>query len=242
MLCFMEPMIDHIGTVTAQEIVHALGLPPRTFEQFRRVGIIPEAVIPPSRGILARYPISTFSALAITAKLSPFTGGIYDAARIALAINPDLVTLYGSIPFGFEDMQRELVTHGLDPDKARTPAGELCPLRVTELLWLTGQLDEHKPRDADFLLVLIDGELVASGKWRGLQYLVHNVAKPLAVQPELRIRRTGETVTVQPIEVDAGEVEFASRMERADNILQINLGLAMRRALIEVIKLRGGRT
>lgn len=238
MLCFMEPQIDHTGTFTAQEMVQALGLPPRTFEQLRRVGIIPKAVIPPSRGILALYPISTFSALAITAKFSPFTGGIYDAARVAQAINPELVRLYDCVPFGFQDMQRELVTHGLDLDAARAPDGELCPYRVTELLWRAGKIDEHKPRAGDFLLVLIDSELVASGTWRGVQHLVHTVAKPLAVQPELRIQKTGDTVTIHPIEVDGGEAEFAARMDRADTVLQINLGLAMRRALIEVIKLR----
>lgn len=234
----MSEDVDHIGTFTGPEIEQALALPDRTFEMLKREGNALPQVTKPARGRLARYSFAALSRLTLARKLAPLAGGVVPAARIASAIGPELEALYGSTPYGFTDMQRDLLASKIDSAMARGPDGNFCHLRLTELLWRNGELDETAPRSGDFILVIIDSELVASSNWRGLAYALQSQNRPIPVAPILRIVKDGRAIQTEDMTGAQSEAYFCDRLDRADTILQVNVGLSLRRALVQIIKMR----
>ncbi|ATX64444.1 hypothetical protein [Roseinatronobacter bogoriensis] len=238
----MSKDVDHIGTFTGPEIEQALSLPDRTFEMLKREGNALPQVTQPARGRLARYSFAALSRLNLARKLAPLAGGVVPAARIASAIGPELEARYGSTPYGFAQMQYDLQQANICTDTARGPDGEFCHYRLAELLWRAGKLDETRPRTGDFILVIIDSDLVASGNWDGLGYALRSQKKPFPVQPMLRFTRAGRTIEIEDMEAPEKEAYFCDRVERADTILQVNVGLSLRRALVHIIKTREAST
>lgn len=234
----MSENVDHIGTFTGPEIEHALSLPDRTFEMLKREGnALPQAT-KPARGRLARYRFAALSRLNLARKLAPLAGGVVPAARLASAIGPELEARYGSTPYGFTQMQHDLQKANISDDAARGPDGEFCHFRLSELLWRAGKLDETRPRTGDFVLVMIDSDLVASGNWDSLGYALRSRKKAFPVLPVLRFNREGRAIQIEDMSAPEKEEYFCDRVERADTILQINVGLSLRRALVEIIKMR----
>ncbi|MCC5966497.1 MAG: hypothetical protein JJU24_10185 [Natronohydrobacter sp.] len=234
----MSDDVDHIGTFTGPEIEQALSLPDRTFEMLKREGNALPQVTKPARGRLARYRFPALSRLNLARKLAPLAGGVVPAARIASAIGPELEARYGSTPYGFTQMQHDALRANICLDAARGPDGEFCHYRLSELLWRAGKLDETRPRTGDFVLTIIDSDLVASGNWDGLGYALRSRKKPFPVLPMLRFNRDGRAIQIEDMAAPEKEAYFCDRLERADTILQINLGLSLRRALVEIIRMR----
>lgn len=217
--------IDLIGTFTTSEMERATGLPDRSIELLKREGLMPGQVTTPVRGRPARYAFSGLKHLSDVSALSKATDSMVTAARIITAIMSMLPRNYN----GFHSHQGDLEWKVLD-DIMRGPDGEICPYRLIETAWRRGLFDECKARPNDFLLLIVDGEFVG---WSTPTWIK---------QPNSALRYAfhGKSAGVK-IEAFEGEREdaiFAERFANAEADLRLNLSLALRRAIIAIVKAR----
>ncbi|WP_444454064.1 hypothetical protein ACTTAI_02670 [Rhodobacter capsulatus] len=232
----MSGDVDLIGTFTGPELERATGLPDRTVELLIRENLMLGRVTEPGRGRQARYSFRALSRMASIAALAPSTGGYVTAARIINEIAPALEAQYGSFPFGFSDMQRAVYAKLKTSEALRGPDREICPYRTIETAWRNGLEDERVKRPNDFVMLIIDGAFVG---W--------TVARPLATEMPRAILRfefrgkSGGFVS-ESLDTPEGDTLFAARLENAVSDHRLNIGLALRRAVVCAIKNREALT
>lgn len=227
----MADAIDIIGTFTGPELERAAGLPSRTVELLLREGLMLGRVTEAGRGRQARYSFRALSRIAAIGALAPSTGGFVIAARIVNEISPSLEAQYGSFPFGFNDMQRAVFEKLRASSVLRGSDGEICPYRTIEAAWRNGLENERVKRPNDFVLVILEGTYVG---W--------TVVQPLSgsLQPLMKFEFRGKSdgFISENMDTDDGDRQFAARLENAVSDHRINLGLALRRATVSIIKQR----
>lgn len=215
-------------------------MPLTTFDMLIKEGIVPPALSPGRRGNPARWPFSFFCQMVMTRALLPVVENAPMAARIAKGVAQGLLDQGKEfIPFGMPDLTVKLADLRKD-DQARDPEGELCPYRTIETAWRNGLLDETMSISNDYMLVMIDGELVGETHWRGLKLLMQNPKNDGTVWPVLSFTYGGRTrpSLVRPLRTEAEEAFFVERLRNAESVLQLNLSLALRRSVVQVIKMR----
>lgn len=213
-------------------------MPGSTFDFLLREEILPPPVSPGKRGRPARWPFSVLSQMTGTGALAKVVEGHVMAGRIAGGIAEGLRDQGKPfIPFGFHDLQFKLRDKAAD---ARGPDGEFCPYRTIEAAWRAGLLDETRSVSNDYLLLIIDGEMVGETNWFGLRLLMQNPKNDKTAWPVLSYRYGGKShgLTVRPMRSVADEDVFCERLQNAESIVQLNLSLALRRAVVSIIKSR----
>lgn len=187
-------------------------------------------VTEPGRGRPARYSFRALSRLSSISALAPSTGGFVLAARLVNEISPALESRYGSFPFGFVDMQYAVTERLNTSAPLRGPDEEICPYRTIEAAWRNGLEDENQKRPNDCVMVILDGAYVG---W--------TTPRPLGdPQPVLWFRHQGKAggFISESLDSEGGERRFAAHLENAVSDHRLNVGLALRRAAVSIIKMR----
>ncbi|RIA00028.1 hypothetical protein D1122_04575 [Cereibacter sphaeroides] len=236
----MSEPVDLVPLFTTTEVIGAGSMSISTLDLLVREGLTPPPVLPARRSRPARYSFAALSQVTVTRTLTKTTESPVVAARMSGAIVRALRDQGKPfIPFGFEDLQHKLASR---PDKlamARNPDGEFCPYRTIEAAWRTGLLDEQEPARCDYMLVIVDGELIGEA-YRGLSLLMQNPKSDTGVWPVLSYRYGGKSkgLEVRELRSEADEAMFCERVRRAETLVQINLSLALRRTVVEIIRTR----
>lgn len=241
---YMERAVDIIATFTGPELSKAGNMPGTTFDFLIRDGIVPPPVSPGKRGSPARWPFSVFSRIVMTRAMTRVVEGHVMAARIASGIAEGLADQgKPHIPFGFEDLQRKLHSEIGQVENARGPDGEFCPYRTIEAAWRHGILDETRSAPNDYILVIVNGEMVGESNWRGIKLLMQNPKNDGIAWPVLRYRYGGRShgLDVREMRSEADETLFVESLKNAETVVQLNLSLALRRAVVATIKSREGK-
>lgn len=234
----MQAKIDH-GTFTAPELCRGIGMSQTTFELLNREGLVIGLVRPGGHGRHARYSFSCLSTLVMAGALDRVVEGFVMAGRIANGISQELAEQGKPfIPFGFPDLQLAL-SETKNAQMATGEDGTFCPYRTLEAAWRSGLVDADVSALNDYLLVIIDSEFVGETNWLGIKILMQNPANDCSVSPVLTYRSAGKgPVTVHPLRSMAEESHFCERLRNAESLVQLNLSLALRRAVVRIIKMR----
>jgi len=238
----MSEQTDQIATFTGAEMAGAISMTLTTYDMLIKERLVPPPVSVGRRGNPARWPFSVLCQMVMTGTLLPVVENAPMALRIAKAVSQGLSDQGKPfIPFGMDDLSRALADKRRD-DRARDAAGELCPYRTIEAAWRSGLLDETQSGKSDYVLVMIDGELVGETTWRGIKLLMQNPRNDDTVWPVLQFTYGGRNRPniVRPLITEAEEGMFAERLRNAQSVLQLNLSLALRRAVVWIIKSREG--
>jgi len=226
----MRKRIDPVGTFTAIECERGAQLPDRGLELLKREQVAPPQLTEAGRGRPARFDFPALGAVVMTGALTRVVGGMVPAARIASGIVPELRAIYGHVPFGMDDLARDLRDR---QSELRNPDGELCPYRTFRAAWRAGLVDHGTARPNDYVLVIIDGEAVGQSTPRN----------PGAVDAVLRYEapRPGEGMRLHDLTAasEAEQAAFQGRLANAESVLRLNISLALRRALVRIIEFRG---
>lgn len=235
----MKNDIDLIATYTASEIERGLGMPDRITELFKREKLSPVQVTPGGRGRVARYDFAALSHFVMIALLTRVTQNPVQAARVAQGIVPALVRHYGHVPFGFNDMTREILDKTKTTDQMRGPDGELCEHRTFEAAWRLGLCNPTKPLSNDYLLVIGDDQFVAQANASGLHY-ARQSGQSSPLSPLFRYRNAGPRhgLEIEMAESEVAEQAILDRLECAETLVQLNPSQALRRAVAAIIEMR----
>lgn len=231
--------IDPFSTFTLAEVEGGVPMPDRSLEFLKREGQTPPPVTAPGRGRTARYDFAGVSWLVIIGILMRVMGAPLQAARVAAGLVPALISHYGSVPFGFADLQIEverkvghtLTIRGLDD--------QICQVRTLQEAWRLGLVDPETPLPGDYLIVIADDEFVGRSNWRGLQYALGG-NRSSQIEPLFRYTHAGARmgVKVEFVENQAMEDYFLDRFEKAESLVVLNASKAIRRTVMTMLSAR----
>lgn len=235
---------DIAGTFTAPELCGAIGMTRTTFELLNREGLVPGLVRAGGHGRHARFGFATLSQMVIVRALAHSFDGYVVPARIADAVSQEFRDQGRQwIPFGFEELQRDIKTRLRSTDAIRNEDRELCPYRTIETAWRNGLIDQAQSASGDYVLVIVDGEFVGESNLLGLPILaLRQSNNPMKVAPVLRYRTSGKSVIlIEKMRSEAEETYFCERLKNAESVVSLNLGLALRRAVVSIVERREAR-
>lgn len=236
----MSEPVDLVALFTTTEVIGAGSMTISTLDLLLREGLTPPPVLPARRSRPARYTFTALSQVTMTRTFARFTESPVVAARMSGAVVRALRDQGKAyIPFGFEDLQRQLASKPDRGAQARNPQGSFCPYRTIETAWRSGLLDEQEPSTGDYLLVIVDGELVGEA-YRGMSHLMQMHKNDTSAWPVLSYRYGGKSkgLEIRELRSEADETVFCERMRRAETLVQINLSLALRKTVIEIVRTR----
>lgn len=237
----MDSNVDLIGTFTVPEMEYAVQLPPRSVELLKREQLMLGQVTPAGRGRQARYDFRVVPRLAMLAALTPLTSGFVAAARLGNALAEEMEWRYGSVPFGVFELQGKVAAKLGGETRIRAPSGDICLFRAFQEAWKHSLTDDAGPVRGDFTIVLWDGGNLGEQTLGGPKYLTGDGGAS-SVAPFLVYRqgRRKDDLAIDLIEDTAAEAEALRQLAGAVTVTTINVALAVRRAIVRIIKLREG--